>query len=279
MTDFAEYSNDPSWQKHGSTPSIEEEEYEFLPELSDLETPTVGPTKASLFYRAFITWHNARILSRQSKSFNPVAHSKTDSIAFGQWSGTLLPAGETLVFRQAPETRWIQNIRHPSYQLRQPIPFVIAHRDGIVTANYDDLDLNAHGENLQAAIAALCEKIVACYEEGQEPSNHHMSSPTQEQEFLKQIIVDTQPKAWEGLKQLYAEELKAFSYVDKGYIHISAPDYADVILILSEESADRITRLAGIDLEINQKFLPLNFTVEYKSSEEYVDLSDFVRFL
>lgn len=68
------------------------------------------------------------------------------------------------------------------------------------------------------------------------------------------------------------------SYVQKGYIDISTPDYADVILVLSEESVEKIERLAEIDLEINLKFRPLNFSVEYESSEDYLELAGFERF-
>lgn len=180
---------------------------------------------------------------------------------------------------QPAHIRWIQNIRHPSYQLRQAIPIVVEREGEVVTAHYDDLNLTAVGDHLQAAISALCGEIVAYYEDAQNFTDRGGGLPTPEQEFLKQIIVETQPKAWDEIKLLYAEKLKAFPYVDKGYIDISAPDYADVVIILSDESADRIAQLAEIDLEINLKFHPLNFTVEYKSSEEYLDLSNFERFL
>ena len=179
---------------------------------------------------------------------------------------------------QPAHIRWIQNIRHPSYQLRQAIPIVVEREDEVVTAHYDDLNLSAMGENLQAAISDLCGEIVAYYEDAQKSVDRETNPPTQEQAFLKQIIVETPPKVWEEIKLLYAEKLKAFPYVDKGYINISAPDYADVIIVLSDESADRIEQLAGIDLEINLKFRPLYFYVEYKSSEDYLGLKNFVRF-
>ena len=179
---------------------------------------------------------------------------------------------------RSPHTRWIQNLRHPSYQLRQAIPIVVDREGEVVTAHYDDLNLTAVGDHLGAAISALCGEIVAYYEDAQKSVDRETNPPTQEQAFLKQIIIETPPKAWEEIKQLYAEKLKAFPYVDKGYINISSPDYADVIIVLSDESADRIEELAQIDLEINLKFRPLYFYVEYKSSEEYLDLKNFVRF-
>ena len=177
-----------------------------------------------------------------------------------------------------PETRWIQNLRHSSYQLRQAIPIVVERTGDIVTANYDDLELQATGDDLKTAILRLCGEIATYYEKTQTSADREGNFPPQEHAFLKQIIVETQPKAWDEVKQLYAEKLKAFSYVDKGYINISTPDYADVIIILSDESADRIEELAQIDLEVNLKFHPLSFSVEYESSEEYLDLKNFERF-
>ncbi len=40
-----------------------------------------------------------------------------------------------------PEIRWIQNLRHPAYQLRQTIPIVIERHSDVVIATYDDIDL------------------------------------------------------------------------------------------------------------------------------------------
>lgn len=181
-------------------------------------------------------------------------------------------------FRQLPETRWIQNLRHPSYHLRQPIPVLIERAGDVVTANYDDLELSGKGEDVKSAISDVCGKIVACYEGARECANRNGDSPTQESTFLKQIIAETHPKVWDEVKELYQERLKAFPYVQKAYINVAAPDYADVIIVLSEESADRIEQLAEIDLEINLKFRPLYFFVEYESSEQNLDLKNFVRF-
>ena len=180
--------------------------------------------------------------------------------------------------RQLPETRWIQNLRHPSYHLRQPIPILIEREGDVVAANYDDLDLSGKGEDVKSAISDLCGKIVACYDGARESADRNGDSPTQENTFLRQIIVEIQPAAWDEVKELYRERLKGFSYVQKVYINISMPDYAAVIIILSEESVDRIEQLAEIDLEINLKFRPLYFFVEYESSEDNLDLKNFVRF-
>ena len=180
--------------------------------------------------------------------------------------------------RQLPETRWIQNLRHPSYHLRQPIPILIEREGDVVAANYDDLDLSGKGEDVKSAISDLCGKIVACYDGARESADRNADSPTQENTFLRQIIVEIQPAAWDEVKELYRERLKGFSYVQKVYINISMPDYAAVIIILSEESVDRIEQLAEIDLAINLKFRPLYFFVEYESSEDNLDLKNFVRF-
>ena len=175
-------------------------------------------------------------------------------------------------FRQLPETRWVQNLRHPSYQLRQPIPILIEKADDAVTATYDDVELCGTGDSVRTAISDLCTKIVAYYEELEESA-----AKSQEYTFLKQVIEEIQPKAWEEVKQLYREKLEGIPYVQKGYIKIDGKD-ADVIIVLSEESVEIIKQLAQIDLEINLKFRPLYFFVEYESSEDYLELDDFERF-
>ena len=175
-------------------------------------------------------------------------------------------------FRQLPETRWVQNLRHPSYQLRQPIPILIERADDAVTATYDDVELCGTGDSVRTAISDLCTKIVAYYEELEESA-----AKSQEYTFLKQVIEEIQPKAWEEVKQLYREKLEGIPYVQKGYIKIDGKD-ADVIIVLSEESVEIIKQLAQIDLEINLKFRPLYFFVEYESSEDYLELDDFERF-
>ena len=175
-------------------------------------------------------------------------------------------------FRQLPETHWVQNLRHSSYHLRQPIPILIEREGGVVTATYDDVDLRGTGESVKEATSDLCTKIVARYEELRE-----RAAKSQEYKFLKQIIQEVEPPAWQELKQLYRERLEEIPYVKTGYIKINGKD-ADVIIVISEYSVDRIKRLAGIDLEINLKFRPLYFHVEYKRSEKGLELDDFDRF-
>ena len=183
-----------------------------------------------------------------------------------------------LASREPPETRWMQNLRNSAYHLRQPIPIVMENNAGVVTASYDDLDLIGTGGDVKSAMSDLCGKIVDLYEAAQHCVEGAERLPNQEHAFLQQIIAEVQPKAWEDVKEVYRDKLKAFPFVQKGYINISAPDFADIVIILSDESADRIEQLAEIDLEINLKFRPLYFFVEYESSEDYLDLDNYVRF-
>ena len=91
-----------------------------------------------------------------------------------------------------PETRWIQNLRHPAYQLRQPIPIVIERDGDVVIAAYDDIDLYGTGADVQEAISDLCSAIVEYYEGLKEHADHLGDIPTQEFVFLKQVIEEVQ---------------------------------------------------------------------------------------
>ena len=173
---------------------------------------------------------------------------------------------------QPPETHWVQNLRHPSYQLRQSIPVLVERAGDTVSASYEDVELYGTGESVKATILDLCANIVAHYEELK--ANGVKS---QEYTFLKQIIEEIQPPAWEEVKQLYREKLEEIPYVRKGYIKINGND-GDIFIILSEESVEKIEHLAEIDLELNLKFRPLYFFVEYRRSEDYLDLDNFERF-
>ena len=182
--------------------------------------------------------------------------------------------------RQLPETRWIQNLRHPSYCLRQPIPILIKRDDDAVSANYDDLDLSGKGGDVKAAISDLCGKIVARYEG--ESADQKGDSPTQEHSFLRQIVVEIQPELvssqlWEEVKQFYRERLEVIPDVQKGYVK-QEPEYVRAIILVSGHSVKLLEQLAKIDLEINRKFRPLCFYIEYERSLKYLDLDDFERF-
>ena len=172
-------------------------------------------------------------------------------------------------FRQLPETRWVQNLRHPCYYLRQSIPILIKRAEYAVIASYEDVELHGTGNSVKEATSDLCTKIVTCYEELRESA-----AESQEYTFLKRIIEEVEPPAWQELKQLYKEKLEEIPYVQKGYIKIDGND-ADVVIVLSEESVEIIEQLAEIDLEINLQFRPLYFFTEYESSEDYLELDDF----
>ena len=171
--------------------------------------------------------------------------------------------------RQLPETHWVQNLRHPSYHLRQPIPIRIERADDTVTATYDDAELCCTSDSVKAAISDLCEKIVARYEELGESTEK-----SQEYKFLKQIIEEVEPPAWQELKELYREKLEAIPYVQAGYVKTEGNN-AKVVIVLAEESVEIIEQLSEIDLEINLKFRPLYFFVEYEPSEDYFETDGF----
>lgn len=289
MTDFAETATTPqqvqtrfaySRNEHETASRERVEAAESLAELNEEETVTPASTTFDApSLRNLLDWVRRGEIRPQLTQLSylyPLAN--TESFHLDGPLSNRYVAGEYPGFQHPPETRWIQNLRHPSYQLRQPIPIVIERSGGAVTANYDDLRLEAKGDDVNDVLSDLCRKIIAYYDEVQEHTDNKVTTPPPEHAFLKQIIFETQPKVWEGVKQLYREKLKAFPFVDKGYINISAPDYADVIIILSDDASDRIQQLAEIDLEINLKYRPLYFFVQYELSEDFLELNDFVRF-
>ena len=72
-----------------------------------------------------------------------------------------------------------------------------------MSVSYEDVELCGTGESVKASILDLCANIVAHYEELK--ANGVKS---QEYTFLKQIIEEIQPPAWEEVKQLYREKLE-----------------------------------------------------------------------
>ena len=225
--------------------------------------------------RSVENWeHGIEYSPEPIKRFNPVSVPMTSDIPSDADWFDFSPM--VVIIRselpQPPETHWVQNLRHPSYQLRQPIPVLVERTGDTVTANYEDVELCGTGESVKAAIADLRTRIVEYYEEVQ--ANGVKS---EDNTFLKQIIEEIQPPAWEEVKQLYREKLAEIPYVRKGYIKINGND-GDIFIILSEESVEKIEHLAEIDLELNMKFRPLYFFVEYRRSEDYLDLDDFERF-
>ena len=289
MTDFTETGTKSQWgrtpfaylrNEHETASREIAEAAESLAELNEEETVT--PASTTFDAPSLRNWLDGVRRSEIRPQLTQLSYlyllANTESFHLDGPLSNRYVAGEYPGFQHPPETRWIQNLRHPSYQLRQPIPVVIQRSGGAVTANYDDLRLEAKGDDVNDVLSDLCRKIIAYYDEVEERTDREGSALPPEHAFLKQIIVETEPRVWEGVKQLYREKLKAFPFVDKGYINISAPDYADVIIILSDDSSDRIQQLAEIDLEINLKYRPLFFFVQYELSEDFLELNDFVRF-
>ena len=91
---------------------------------------------------------------------------------------------------------------------------------------------------------------------------------------LEPIIEEFQHPAWAEAKQRYKKKLESIPYVQKGYIKIDGNN-AKVVVVLSKESTEIIEQLAEIDREINLKFRPLYFFVEYEPSEDYFELDGF----
>lgn len=273
MNEFAELFNKSEWQLNiAHSYWMDEEKFAYL----EKNLPSQSATSSSSSLFAVI------LLSRLSESDLPAEqieppylsrHSVTERMLPGfSWTSHFLPS-KPLEFRQAPETRWVQNLRNPAYHLRQPIAISVEKADDAVTATYDDIELSGTGDSVKTATSELCAKIVSRYE------YLGKSAPkSQEFSFLKRIIEEVESPAWKDLKKLYSEKLEEIPFVQEGHINISAPEYANVILVLSGYSVDRIERLAAIDLELNLKFRPLHFFVEYELSEDNIELKDFDRF-
>ena len=290
MTDFTETGTKSQWgrtpfaylrNEHETASREIAEAAESLAELNEEETVTPASTTFDApSLRNLLDWvRRGEIRPQLTQLSYLYSLANTESFHLDGPLSNRYVAGEYPGFQHPPETRWIQNLRHTSYQLRQPIPIVIERSGGLVTANYDDLRLEAKGDNLNDVLSDLRGKLIARYEELQESDDSKKGTAhSPEHAFLKQIIVETQPRVWEEVKQLYREKLKLFPFVEKGFINVSAPDYAEVIIILSDDSSDRIQQLAEIDLEINLKYRPLYFFVQYELSEDFLELSDYVRF-
>ena len=290
MTDFAETTTTPqqvqtrfaySRNEHETASREIAEEAESLAELNEEETVT--PASTTFDAPSLRNWLDGVRRSEIRPQLTQLSYlyllANTESFHLDGPLSNRYVAGEYPGVQHPPETRWIQNLRHPSYQLRQPIPVVIQRSGGAVTANYDDLRLEAKGDNLNDVLSDLRGKLIARYEELQESDDSKKGTAhSPEHAFLKQIIVETQPRVWEEVKQLYREELKLFPFVEKGFINVSAPDYADVKITISDDSSARILQLSEIDLEINQKYHPLFLYVQYALSEDFLELNDFVRF-
>ena len=66
--------------------------------------------------------------------------------------------------KEQPYTIFIENLRHPSYRLRHPIPVLIERNDDTVIATYHDLDMQGTGKDVSKALDDLCAGIIQYYE-------------------------------------------------------------------------------------------------------------------
>ena len=93
---------------------------EILAELNEEETVTPASTTVSVPATVSLTdWaHRCVITPQHAQSFYVVLLAKTESFSPDEPWPVRYPTEEYLGFQPPPETRWIQNLRHPSYQLR-----------------------------------------------------------------------------------------------------------------------------------------------------------------
>ena len=220
------------------------------------------------------------------KELNPLSDSTISVFSFEEnWLGAF--AINKIIsseIRQFAEIDWSQDRQYPSDELHQLTPISIEKEDNVVTATYDDGQLHGIGSGASVTISHSYTRIVAYFEELKVTANHLGDLPVENyhsnlplKDMFRQIMGEVEPKEWQELKQVYGKRLEEIPHVQKGYIKIDGND-ADVIIVLSEYSVDRIEQLAEIDLEIDRKFRPLHFFVEYKLLEDYLELNDFERF-
>jgi len=87
--------------------------------------------------------------------------------------------------KEQPYTIFIENLRHPSYRLRHPIPVLIERDDDTIIATYHDVDMWGTGADVQDAISDLCDAIVEYYETLKEDEGNLGLLPSQEYAHLK----------------------------------------------------------------------------------------------
>ncbi len=110
-----------------------------------------------------------------------------------------------------PYTILIQNLRHPSYRLRHPIPVLIERDDDRIIAIYHDVDMFDTGADVQEALSALCAAIIKYYETLKDNEENTGSLPSQAYAFLKHIIVEVEnesikPDPWLEIRGMFADD-------------------------------------------------------------------------
>ena len=183
MTDFTETGTKSQWgrtrfaylrNEHETASREIAEAAESLAEFNEEETVTPASTTFDApSVRNLLDWvRRGEIRPQLTQLSYLYLLASTESFHLDGPLSNRYVAGEYPRFQHPPETRWIQNLRHPSYQLRQPIPVVIQRSGSIVTANYDDLRLEAKGDDVNDVLSDLCRKIIACYDEVQERTDN-----------------------------------------------------------------------------------------------------------
>ncbi|MBC8230340.1 hypothetical protein H8E77_12400 [bacterium] len=128
--------------------------------------------------------------------------------------------------KEQPYTIFIENLRHPSYRLRHPIPILIERNDEKVYATYFDLDMQGTGRNVSEALDDLCAGIIQDYEvlkDGVSIDGTQSKRKSQKYAHLKSIIevevqrASPEPKAtnpWLEIRGIFADD-PDFDYVMK----------------------------------------------------------------
>jgi len=125
-----------------------------------------------------------------------------------------------LLKKEQPYTIFIENLRHPSYRFRHPVPVLIERNDDTVIATYHDLDMQGTGKDVSEALDDLCAGIIQYYEalkdeipiegeqsrvNGVDPSEGRISS--QRYAHLKRIVeakAETNP--WIKYAGMFADD-------------------------------------------------------------------------
>jgi len=97
-----------------------------------------------------------------------------------------------------PYTIFIENLRHPPYRLRRPIPVLIERNDEKAYATYFDLDMQGSGRDVPEALDDLCLSIIQYYEAVKDDIvDEQRRGSSQKYAHLKQIIeVETETNPW-----------------------------------------------------------------------------------
>jgi predicted nucleic acid-binding protein len=106
--------------------------------------------------------------------------------------------------KEQPYTIFIENLRHPSYRLRHPIPILIERNDEFFYATYFDLDMQGTGRNVSEALDDLCAGIIQDYEALKDEPKEISA---QKYAHLKEIIeVKTETNPWIKYAGMFAED-------------------------------------------------------------------------